>query len=147
VFGSFPSLPSKVHFHEPRLYLFLLAQEMSFSFQRFFFFPYPPPPAPLELIKGRKRVFIPPGQRDAALGGREGASRPLAPASQSAACGEPAAVSRSLSRLPRSRPACWTPLLSGGASPQTRAASEPRPARVSLPGGPPAGCQGWGRPD
>ncbi|XP_027543582.1 adenylate kinase isoenzyme 1 isoform X1 [Neopelma chrysocephalum] len=39
VFGSFPSLPSKVHFNEPRLYLFLLSQEMRFSFQRFFFLP------------------------------------------------------------------------------------------------------------
>ncbi|XP_029855284.1 adenylate kinase isoenzyme 1 isoform X2 [Aquila chrysaetos chrysaetos] len=50
VFGSFPSLPSKVHFNEPRLYLFLLSQEMSFSFQRFFFFffflPCRPPPSP-----------------------------------------------------------------------------------------------------
>uniref|UniRef100_A0A8B9QVH7 Adenylate kinase 1 n=1 Tax=Anas platyrhynchos TaxID=8839 RepID=A0A8B9QVH7_ANAPL len=55
VFGSFPSLPSKVRFNEPRLYLFLLSEEMSFSFQRFlvcwlffFFFPLsePPPPSP-----------------------------------------------------------------------------------------------------
>lgn len=53
----------------------------------FFFSASLSPPAPLELIKGRKRVFIPPGQRDAALRGREGASRPLAPASQSVPAG------------------------------------------------------------
>lgn len=145
MFGSFPSLSSKVHFNESRLYLFLLSQEMSFSFQRFFFFfspsVQPTPPAPLELIKGRKRVFIPPGQRDAALRGKEGAS-PAHPGFPIR--GLPAASLRLHPPASPGRPRCVPiaePPGALGVCLDTQAASEPCPAHASLPLSSPTGCR------